>query len=202
VFQLHKKMNALAARFSKKCSPIYTYTFQATAVVEPCDSSCQSKQNLKPSSPRFPLQRQKAELRCPQPICVKIDMPRFVTQNPVTNLLENRIVRARTKEPVICRPDQFRNDQHLQLKIQTEGPTNESKNGVRPMPSNFLPTESINKMPEQSGMFLLFRNEEFQRFVIGGIVWDLSRRAREQKIALTTFTQLKVRQRARKRTLR
>jgi hypothetical protein len=179
-------MNALATRFSKKCSPIYAYAFQATAVVEPCDSGCQSKQNLKPSSPRFPLQRQKAELRCPQPICVKIDMPRFVTQNPVTNLLENRIMRARTKEPVICRPDQFRNDQHLQLKIQTEGPTN----------------ESINKMPEQSGMFLLFRNEEFQRFVIGCIVWDLSRRAREQKIALTTFTQLKVRQRARKRTLR
>jgi hypothetical protein len=70
------------------------------------------------------------------------------------------------------------------------------------MPSNFLPTGSINKMPEQSGMFLLFRNEEFQCFVIGYIVWDLSRRAREQKIAITTFTQLKVRQRARKRTLR
>lgn len=202
MFQLDKKMNALAARFSKKCSPIYAYAFQATAVVEPRDSSCQRKQNLKPSSPRFPLQRQKAELRCPQPICMKIDVPRFVTQNPVTNLLENGIMRARTKEAVIYRPDQFRNDQHLQLKIQTERPTNESKNGVRPMPANFLPTESINKMPEQSGMFLLFRDEEFQRFVIGCIVWDLSRCAREQKIALTTFTQLKVRQRARKRTLR
>ena len=48
------------------------------------------------------------------------------------------------------------------------------------MPANFLPTESINKMLEQSGMFLLFRNEEFQRFVIGCIVWDLSPlRARE-----------------------
>jgi hypothetical protein len=42
------------------------------------------------------------------------------------------------------------------------------------MPSNFLPTESMNKMRQQSGMFLLFRNEEFQRFVIGCIVRGLS----------------------------
>src|SRR5262245_59059451 len=96
-------------------------------VVEPGDSSCQGKQNLKPSSPRFSLQRQIAELRCPQPVRVKIDMPGFVTQNLVTNVLKNRIMRARTKEPVICRPDQFGNDQHLQLKIQTERPTNKSK---------------------------------------------------------------------------
>src|SRR5262249_14063332 len=129
-------------------------------------------------------------------------MPHFVTQDLVTNLLEHGIMRARTKQPVICRPDQFRNDQNLQLKIQTERPPNASKKGVRPMPSNFLPTESINKVPEQSGMFLLLRNEEFQRFVIGCIVWDLSRRAREQKIAFTAFTQLKVRQRARKSALR
>ena len=202
MFQLHKKLNALAARFSKKRTPIYAYAFQTTAVVEPRDSSCQSKQNLKPSSPRFPLQRQKAELRCPQPIRVKRDMPRFVTQDLVANLLENPIMRARTKEPVICRPDQFRNDQHLQLKIQTERPTNESKKGMRPVPSNSLPTESINKMAEQSGMFLLFRNEEFQCFVISCIVRDLSSRPREQKIAFTAFAQLKVRQRARQRTLR
>ena len=90
--QLHKKLNALAARFSKKLTPIYAYAFQTTAVVEPRDSNCQSKQNLKPSSPWFPLQRQKAELRCTQPVRVKIDMPGFVTQNLVTNLLENRIV--------------------------------------------------------------------------------------------------------------
>ena len=62
------------------------------------------------------------------------------------------------------------------------------------MPSNFLPTESMNKMRQQSGVFLLFRNEEFQRFVIVCIVWGLSCRAREQKIAVTAFTQLKVRQ--------
>ena len=69
------------------------------------------------------------------------------------------------------------------------------------MSSNFLPTKSMNEMPEQPGMFLLFGNEEFQRFVIGCIVWDLSCRGGEQKIALTTFTQLKMRQRACKRTL-
>jgi hypothetical protein len=69
------------------------------------------------------------------------------------------------------------------------------------VPSNFLPIESMNKVPEQSGVLLLFRNEEFQRFVIGCIVWDLSRRGSEQKIALAAFTQLKVRRRACKRTL-
>ena len=194
MFQPHEKMSALAARFSKKCTAIYAYAFQTITMVEPRDSSCQSKQNFKPSSPRLPLQRQKAELRCAQPVRVKIDMPGFVTQNLVTNLLKNRIMRARTEEPVICRPDQFRYDQHLQFKIQTQRPTNESEKGVRPMPLNFLPTESMNKMRQQSGVFLLFRNEEFQRFVIGCVVWGLSCRAREQKIALTTFTQLKVRQ--------
>jgi hypothetical protein len=62
------------------------------------------------------------------------------------------------------------------------------------MPSNFLPTESMNKMRQQSGMFLLFGNEEFQRFMIVCIARRLSCRAREQKIAITTFAQLKVRQ--------
>ena len=127
MFQLRKKINALTSRFSKKCTPIYAYAFQTIAVIEPGDSSCQRKQNLEPSSPRFSLQRQKAELRCPEPVRVKIDMPGFVPQNLVTNLLKNRIMRARTKEPIICGPDQFRYDQHLQFKIQTERPTDESK---------------------------------------------------------------------------
>ena len=70
------------------------------------------------------------------------------------------------------------------------------------MPSNLLPTESMNEMGKQSGVFLLFRNEESQRFAVVGIVWDFPCGAREQKIAITTFTELKVRQRVRKRTLR
>jgi hypothetical protein len=60
----------------------------------------------------------------------------------------------------------------------------------------------MNEMGKQSGVFLLLRNEKCQRFVIVGIVWDLPCGAREQKIAITAFTELKVRQRARKRTLR
>jgi hypothetical protein len=188
VLQPYKKTRALAARFPEKCAALHAYAFQTTTMVEPGDLSCDSDQNLKPSSPWFPLKRQKAELRGAEPVRVKTDMPQFIAQNLITNLLENRITRALTQEPVVCGAYQFRNDQHLQLEIQTERPTNASEKRMRPMPSNLLSTESIDEFSEQPGMFLLFGNEEFQRFAISQIVWNLLRRRGEQKIALTAFT--------------
>jgi len=143
VLQSQQKMKTLTARLAKKFTAIRAEPFKTTPMVEPRDSSREGKQNLKPRAPQRPFQWQKPELRRTKPVRVKIDVALFITQNSIADLLEDWITRARMKQPVICRPHQLRDNQHLQLEIQTDRATNDSKNRLRPMPSNRLSAKSM-----------------------------------------------------------
>ena len=152
-----------------------------------------AKQDLKLCAPSRALEREQSPLEIAQPIGVEIDVPRFVAQDAITSLFEHGIVRTPVQQTIVGCPNQLRDHEHLQLKVQTESTAREPKKRMRPMSLDGAAAKVMHQLFEQTGVRLFFGDEEFERFMVRGIVRRLLPGLREEKISLATFAELKMR---------
>lgn len=93
---------------------------ERVAVVDPGDEKRGGEKELELERPRAPFRRQERGVDFAQPIEVKGDVPRFVSQDAGADLVEDWITRAPRQGAVVGRPDQFGDEQHLNFEIQSE----------------------------------------------------------------------------------
>lgn len=197
VIQLIEKPNAFAARFAKEFAPVRAGNHQTRLVINPRDLRRCAEQKLELQTPSRSLDRQQLRLKGAEPIGVKIDVARFVLKNQVAHFLKSRIARAKAQESIVCGAHQFRGDEQLNFKFESERVPDESKQGVRPVPPDGSSAETNHEPFEQTRVLVFFRNEKFERAMISGIVRKLSPHLANEECSLAGFAQLKVRERMR-----
>ena len=97
------------------------------------------------------------------------------------------------KQTIVGCPDQLRDHEHLQLKVQTESTAREPEKRMRPMSLDCAAAKVMHQLFEQTGVRLFFGDEEFERFMVSGIVRRLLPGLREEKISPATFAELEMR---------
>src|SRR5436190_22438917 len=91
--ELFEEMNAFAACFTEKLASFHTKGAQARAMIHPGHLGRHAKQDLELCAPQLTLEREQPPLEIAQPIGVEIDVPGFVTQDPIASLFEHRVAR-------------------------------------------------------------------------------------------------------------
>ena len=188
------------ARFAEKLVSLRPDGTEAGAMIHPGRLRCHAKQNLELRAPNRALEGEQPPLKIAQPIGVEIDVPRFIPQDAIAGLFEHRIARPLVQQTIISGPNQLRDHEHLELKVQTESAAGQPEKRMRPMSLDCSAAKVMDQLLEQTGMRLFFGDKKFERLMVGGIVRRLLPGLGEEKISFATFTQLEMRERMREST--
>ena len=124
---------------------------------------------------------------------VKSDVLGFVRQDAGADLIENRNAGPPLQDAVISHPDQFRDEQDLNFKIQSERTPRAPKEEMSPMALDDRTAKPPDQALEQSRVFAFFGDEEFEGAPVSGVRLDLLRGFAEEMLAAATFAELEMR---------
>src|SRR4051812_9363438 len=117
-----------------------------------------------------------------QPVGVKGDVLRFITQHERADLLEDGVARPAIKEPVVGGADNFGDDEDLNLEVQAESAAGLTEDEVRPMAPDERAAEAMDETLEQTRVFLLLVDEEREGLGVAAVGAGPGARLLEEEI--------------------
>ena len=154
-----EETDALGACGGEKFEATSPNRAQCAAMIEPGSTQCGGEEELKLQRPGGALGGQEPAMEVAQAVEMKGNVLRLIGQDARADLIENRIARAAREHAVIGRPNQFRDQQHLDLKVQSKCAARRAEKQVRPVPFDQSPSKAPDQTFEKSGMLGLLRNE-------------------------------------------
>ncbi len=163
-------------------------------MIKPGHLRCASEQGLELSAPDCAFQRQQSRKEISEPLGVKLDVTHFIGEQKRAGFVQDRVARARPQQTVIGRPHQFRDDEELNLELESDPLPDQPEESMRPMTANGSAAKTAHQTFEQSRMLVFFCDEKLQRIMIGGVVRRLRPSAGQKEFTLAGFAQLEMRQ--------
>src|SRR5438132_9246475 len=128
---------------------------------------------------------------------MKLHMLDFIPEQQCAGVVQDRVVGARSNQPIVGGADQLRDEQNLNLESKTERVPDQPKESMGPVSSNRAAPKSDHQSFQQTRMFSFLGDEKLQRIQVHRIVADLPAGAIHQIGAAASLAELKMRERTR-----